>query len=236
MRRRQTRNNNQPRQNLDSFLDILTNTVGVLMFIGLFVSLLAVEAGTVIRTPLRSQTKKVGKFFEVRNNQVFYLSDPNIQDAIDEVVASIPICRPPDVPDDIPRLLYDFYLQEIAKYDRCILRRNAHLESFYYNNANYAVTFTPEGSLKYEPIPNSNGDTTKNISKDESVFGNVLENLDPKVHYIAFVVRPDSFSAFRVARQKAWNSGYDVGWEPFTEDTQLVFVIFGSGGRSVDVQ
>ena len=78
MRTRRRRHNSKPDQNLDSFLDILTNTVGVLMFIGLFISLLAVETGTVIRTPLQSQTRKIGKFFEVRNNQVFYLSDPDL--------------------------------------------------------------------------------------------------------------------------------------------------------------
>ena len=43
MSRRRIRENNAPSQNLDSFLDILTNTVGLLMFIGLFISLLAVE-------------------------------------------------------------------------------------------------------------------------------------------------------------------------------------------------
>lgn len=64
MRNRRARKISNPSQNLDSFLDILTNTVGVLMFIGLFVSLLAVEAGTIIRTPLRSETNKIPNFLK----------------------------------------------------------------------------------------------------------------------------------------------------------------------------
>ena len=233
MRRRQIRKNDPPGQDLDSFLDILTNTVGVLMFIGLFISLLAVETGTVIRTPLQSQTKKIGKFFEVRNNQVFYLSDPQIENAIDEVWATIPACKPPDISEDITSILRDFYFQEIQKYESCVSRRNQKLEQFYYSNNNYVVTFTPQGSLTYQPSSSGNGDTTKTIGKSDSVFGKTLKDLNPKVHYIAFVVRPDSFSTFRVARQEAWNQGYDVGWEPLTQDSVLVF---GSGGRSVGIQ
>ena len=47
------------------------------------------------------------------------------------------------------------------------------------------------------------------------------------------MVSPDSFDAFRVARQKAWSLGFEVGWEPISQDRILVF---GSGGRSIGVQ
>jgi len=66
-----------------------------------------------------------------------------------------------------------------------------------------------------------------------SSFINTLKQLNPDVNYIAFIVRPDSFETFRVAREKAWSIGYEVGWEPFAQDKILVF---GSGGRSVGVQ
>lgn len=51
-----------PGQNLDSFLDILTNTVGVLMFVSLFVTLIAVEADSIVRTPLATKTQKTQDF------------------------------------------------------------------------------------------------------------------------------------------------------------------------------
>ena len=233
MRSRRQRNNNHPRQNLDSFLDILTNTVGVLMFIGLFVSLLAVEAGTIIRTPLRSETRKIGKFFEVRNNKVFYLSDPQLENRIDQIVATIPNCSRPNVPDDIPNYLYGFYIQQIEEYEQCISRRNLRLEDFYYDNGDYIITFTPQGSLQYQANSLSQGNTIKDLRNSESEFNQILKQLNPKINYIAFVVRPDSFAAFRAARQKAWNLGYEVGWEPFPQDRVLVF---GSSGRSIGVQ
>lgn len=232
MRNRRLRSSNSPRQNLDSFLDILTNTVGVLMFIGLFVSLLAVEAGTIIRTPLRSETKKIGKFFEVRNNQIYYLSNDQLENEIAQFYATLPNCKTPRVPDNIPSL-YSLYLQEKERYELCVNSRNARLANFSYNDGNYTVNFTPEGSLIYQPNLAVKGENSEQFKNDNSQFVTTLKELNPQANYIAFIVRPDSFEAFRSARQKAWSLGYDVGWEPFPQDRILVF---GSGGRSVGVQ
>ena len=170
MRGRRIRKNNHPSQNLDSFLDILTNTVGVLMFIGLFVSLLAVEAGTIIRTPLRAETNKDGRFFEVRNNQVFYLSDPRLEREIDQVLSTLPNCKTPNIPENIPSYLYNFYTQEIERYDQCIKTRNIRLENFYYDNGNYLVSFTHQGSLKYDASSSSQGEDSKQLKKTNSEF------------------------------------------------------------------
>lgn len=233
MRNRRTRKQNRPSQNLDSFLDILTNTVGVLMFIGLFVSLLAVEAGTVIRTPLRSETNKIPNFFEVRNNQVFYVSDPNIEGEINEVIATLPRCNNPNIPNNIPDYLYSFYLKQIQEYQACVNSRDRKLKNFYYSNENYQVTISDYGSIIYKPIPSSVGENSKELMNQTSNYISILKQLDPQVNYIAFLVRPDSFEAFRMARQKARSLGYEVGWIPFGEDR---VISFGSGGRSVGVQ
>ena len=62
MRSRGRRRSNTIEQNLDSFLDVLTNTVGVLMFISLFVTLIATGGSSkskiTIQTPLSSDTDK----------------------------------------------------------------------------------------------------------------------------------------------------------------------------------
>lgn len=233
MRKRRTRKQNHPSQNLDSFLDILTNTMGVLMFIGLFVSLLAVEAGPVIRTPLRSETDKIPNFFEVRNNQIFYVSDPNIGAEIDKVVSNLPVCYEPNIPADIPEYLYSLYLQQIQEYESCLNSREKKLKTFFYSNKDYQVTISEYGSIIYQPIPSSQGENTKELIKEKSHYISTLKQLNPEVHYIAFLVRPDSFEAFRIARQKAKSLGYEVGWIPFEDDR---VISFGSGGRSVGVQ
>lgn len=234
MRKRRIRTQNNPGQNLDSFLDILTNTVGVLMFIGLFVSLLAVEAGTVIRTPLQSKTEKEGKFFEVRNNQIFYISDPQIESRINQFISTLPECKAPDISEEIPFYSYEEKLQEIVIFKQCMDDRQRQLESFYYDNDDYQISFTKRGSVVYQSKVSAVGENSKQLMEKTSKFSTILqEQLDPNVNYIAFLVRPDSFEAFRKAREKAWSLGYEVGWEPMTDDRVLVF---GSEGRSVGVQ
>ena len=88
-------------------------------------------------------------------------------------------------------------------------------------------------SLLYEPIPNQEGENKDQIVTKESVFNQVLAKLNPKEDYVAFIVRPDSFSAFRAARQQAWDKGFEAGWEPHKKELPITF---GSGGRSIGVQ
>ena len=232
--RRRIKNNNHPRQNLDSFLDILTNTVGVLMFIGLFVSLLAVEAGTIIKTPLvRSEENKKPKLFEVRNNEIFYINDPELDAKVQEALTFVPYCPEPDVPKNIPDYMFNFYIDQIQEYELCLRRRSLSWENFYYDNGDYIVTLTPQGSSQYQASPSAQGDTIDQLRSGKAEFTQILQKLDPLNNYIAFIVRPDSFATFRAAREQAWKLGYDVGWEPVAEDRILVF---GSSGRSIGVQ
>jgi hypothetical protein len=233
MSRKRIRNHHAPSQNLDSFLDILTNTVGVLMFIGLFVSLLAVEAGTIIRTPLQSNTHKIGQFFEIRNNELFYLSDPQVEREIDRLLVNLPTCYRPNIPENIESYLDNFYLEETTKYQECQQRKYAKVQNFSYDTGHYIISFLNAKAVQYQPIDEAKGENKKDLKQSNSQFKTILNNLDPDLNYIAFIVRPDSFSTFRSARQQAWNEGFDVGWEPLSQNSPLVF---GSGGRSIGVQ
>ncbi|MGY6528324.1 MAG: hypothetical protein ACXITR_00190 [Cyanobacterium sp.] len=232
-RQRAIRKKNHPGQNLDSFLDILTNTVGVLMFIGLFVSLLTVEAERIITTPLRAETNKEGVFFELRNNQLFYISDPVIETQIEQIYSSLPTCTVPEVPRSRSQFAYQTYLNEINLYNNCTRNITRRLQNFSIDNGQYRVNFTADGSLRYEPILNAQGEDNQQLRAENSQFAQILQTLNPNEQYVAFIVRPDSFSTFRAAREKAVNNGFQVGWEPFAQNNILVF---GSGGRSVGVQ
>jgi len=232
-RQRTIRKKNHPGQNLDSFLDVLTNTVGVLMFIGLFVSLLTVEADRIIKTPLRAETDKKGVFFELRNNQLFYISDPEIETQIEDIYSSLPTCNLPEPPRSRSQFAYQTYLNEINIYNSCTSNIARRVKNFSVDNGQYRVSFTADASLRYEPISNAQGEENQQIGAENSQFAQILQTLNPNEQYVAFIVRPDSFSTFRAAREKALTKGFQVGWEPFAQNNILVF---GSGGRSVGVQ
>ena len=63
-----------PQQNLDSFLDILMNVVGALIFVSLFVSLSKVlNASKIKRLPRTKNTEKNRYVFEVRGKKIIDL-------------------------------------------------------------------------------------------------------------------------------------------------------------------
>ena len=232
MRTRRRRHNSKPDQNLDSFLDILTNTVGVLMFISLFVTLIAVEADSIVQTPLASNTKKTAHFFEIRDNKVTYLDDRQVGEAMDTVVGNLPSCNKPDFDLDTASAEY---LSGMNFYKSCIQNRANRLINFRTQTEFYDVKMVDARSftMRYDPIPNKLGENPEEFNLADSKFNQVLAELDAQQDYLAFIVRPDSFSSFRAAREQAWEQGFQVGWEPHkTEDP----IIFGSGGRAIGVQ
>ncbi|MGK7895529.1 MAG: hypothetical protein AB4372_18415 [Xenococcus sp. (in: cyanobacteria)] len=232
MRTRKRRRNSKPDQNLDSFLDILTNTVGVLMFISLFVTLIAVEADSIVKTPLASETKKTARFFEIRENKVTYLNTGKVGEAMDTVVGNLPSCNKPDF--DLDSASAD-YLSGMQFYKSCVQNRANRLINFRTQTEFYNITMVDARTftMSYEPIPNKPGENAEELALTDSKFNQTLAELDPQKDYLAFIVRPDSFSSFRAAREQAWGQGFQVGWEPHkTEDP----IVFGSGGRAIGVQ
>ena len=245
MRRRNKKINTVPEQNLDSFPDILTNTVGVLMFISLFVTLITVEADSnpksqtnskvksdtdsIIRTPLASQTNKRARFFEIRDNKITYINDAQVRTETDKVIGNLPTCKRPEMSRDSE------YANRINSYRYCLQNRASRLINFQTKTKYYKVTMVNPSSfsLLYEPIQTQPGETEQEFSQSTSDFNQVLRELDPNEDYLAFIVRPNSFASFRAAREIAWKQGFDVGWEPHNIGRPIVF---GLGGRAIGVQ
>jgi hypothetical protein len=226
MRNRARRKATPPGQNLDSFLDVMTNTVGVLMFVSLFVSLVTVEAAdSVIQTPLATESKKTPRFFEIRNNKVTYVDDEKVGKDMEVLMGNLPACNRPDITD----------VQAYANYRSCLSSRSGRLINFETKTTHYNVVMTNAAtfSLLYEPISNEQGENKEQLVSKDSEFQKILAKLKSKDDYIAFIVRPDSFSAFRVARKQAWKQGFQVGWEPHKVEDAITF---GSGGKEIGVQ
>ncbi len=234
MRRRQHKQPTPPTQNLDSFLDVLTNTVGVLMFVSLFVSLVAVESATIVRTPLVSATQKSPQFFEVRGNKVIYIDREAANAQINKLTESLAICEKPKTPDELEILDYQDYIAKLQRYRECIEYKSEQVKDFQANIPHYEVRFKLEPfGIVYEPLEASAGESTKELAQANSEFQRVIKKLNPQKDYLAFIVRPDSFEAFRRTRELALKDGFNVGWEPMSADTSISF---SSEGRTVGIQ
>jgi hypothetical protein len=250
MRNRKSRRINPPDQNLDSFLDVLTNTVGALMFIILFMGLITAEAvsssnransssseagsSSIITTPLVSKTEKNPRFFEIRNNKITYIDDEKVGKDMETVIGNLPTCNKPDV-DLNSEINSGQYLAALENYQACISNRASRLVDFQTQTDYYNVIMVNAStfSYRYDPIQSKPGETEAEFSLPESQFNQTLAKLDPKKDYLAFIVRPDSFASFRTAREQAWAQGFNVGWEPHKPELSIQF---GSGGEAIDVQ
>ena len=202
------------------------------MFIGLFVALVSVQAGTVIRTPLVSRSVKYPHFFEVRNNRVNYINSEEVETQMQSVLTTLPTCDRPDLSPDMDPYLYDYYLERIEEYNNCLTQKVEQIKQYRLDTDYYTVRFVNLDSLLYEPTPVP-GESSEELTQPDSEFKTLLSEMNSESEYLAFIVRPDSFEAFRKARQEARQEGFEVGWEPYPEENPI---IFGSGGRSVGVQ
>ncbi len=240
MRSRSRRRNNQITQNLDSFLDVLTNTVGVLMFISLFVTLIATggssKTNITIQTPLSSPTDKDSLWFEIKDNKVSYLDLRQVREKELELSSNLPNCNKPLTSPNAP----DYGFRQ-DNYQSCLFSIMGRQSNFRTNTENYSVRTVDNGvSLVFNPISNEVGENSTQITTADSQFQQVLSRNDSSKDYLIFIVRPDSFEAFREARKKAWEAGYQVGWEPHPQDAPIkIRTILGSelpGGRAIDAQ
>lgn len=202
------------------------------MFIGLFVALVSVQAGTVIRTPLVSRSVKYPQFFEVRENRVNYIDSTDVETQMQSVLTNLPTCDRPDISPDMDPYLYDYYLERIEEYNNCLTAKVEQIKRYRLDTNYYTVSFVNLDSLLYKPT-GVQGESSEELIEPDSEFKSLLADMNPASDYLAFIVRPDSFEAFRKARQEARKAGFEVGWEPYPEENPI---IFGSGGRSVGVQ
>ena len=61
---------------------------------------------------------------------------------------------------------------------------------------------------------NKPGEPLNRLSDVNSKFRRKLAALDTKKQTIDFIVFPDSYDAYRLARTLAWDASFDVGWNP----------------------
>lgn len=198
----------RPAGNLDSFLDIMTNTVGVLVFVLLFVTLAAADATVLVRTPLRASTEKEPVFFEVVDGRVIHMETDEVNERVGAFMKALPTIN-----------LYNY---------EYVLRR---METWSMSTDNYTVDLRG-WSMRYRARDGA-GESAKVVKDTTSAYQRVLRAMDPEKEYLAFIVRPDGLEAFRAAREVATKRGFNSGWEPFTAEREISF---GSGGREVGVQ
>ncbi len=188
--------------NLDSLVDIVSNSVGILILLTTFVALLTLTAAqdtTPETRKLEKATEKVvipwshysqksGLFFLLRKNQVLHLDRAEVYLKLQERLSG-------DVPPPTELALegYDVTLTPISGHAHC---------------------------LDFQPQPNA-GQWWHEFQRGGGVLEQLLDQHRPAETYFFFWVDPDSFELFRDLRQSLWDVNFEVGWKPVRRDSPL---------------
>ncbi len=203
----------EPEMLIVSFCDIVTVVTAALFFALLITIQEALKIPVFKPTPRAVPTNKTPVFFECRNHEVFYVN----KDALDSQVAKKLSQMNPGVRSgDLSQFLKAIQGEEIGNQDYSV-------------DPKYLLV----GVMALQPKPGSKGEAVTQLQAPSGLFQSALAQLDKQSQYIAFLVRDDSFDAFRTARSVADKIGYDTGWELLGEDEPIKF---GQGGASIAPQ
>lgn len=206
MERRRIRNSQEfeQSQDLDAFLDILTNVIGILILIAVCIAIFTSSMQTVVGTPLlRSPAEgKKELTFVCEQGKIFYLPHQELaQPIIDNLIEANPNVSAETIANEV----------------------NAHkpkqlavsFEATVWNDSIYQVYYHVDDHEK--------GESASQILETDSEFQKLLKTFDPSDKYVFIFVKPDSFGIVSTARKVAENLGFENGWSPLSEDENVYF-------------
>lgn len=196
-------------------VDLLSNTVGALVFIMIFTVMAASGVVVLKRLPLEHSTSAKPANFLCEKDRIFPLNTEELSLTLNKKWGS-------------PRSLFDVYLW-IARYDGL----EAEDEHFIARGESRVTYSTYSISTLFTPKPGG-GYTKEEIHIRDSAFRRRLAALDGKSRFVHFLVRPDGLDSFFTARKiAAEEMGFGTGWMPLDTSQPLRFV---SEGRAATQQ
>ncbi len=211
MRRR--RGNDEVLFSLDSFLDIVTNVVGVLVLVAMVTVLsagnISVPSGATAMTAPKPSSARL--LFECSGDEIVFVDEEaNGRRVLDEVrrAGEEAISR-----DDLVALL----------------------DAKDVGDATHRVrvdTFTRGLAWVYALRPGAHGERAADLDRAGSAFRKQIGRLE-RGGFAYFVVHDDSFEIFRKAREIARARGIAIGWHPVEGQGPVRLSTVGSLGRRI---
>ena len=192
----------QSHLNLDSLVDIVSNNVGILVILAVFMAVFSF-LDTSEQKSLEEQTEK----------QIEKLKIPWSHTSQKNSLLVL-------LYDD--RLLYldrALIFQKLKKYlsGREPLPTELSLDQ-------YSVKLIYGGRhthcIEFLPSPGA-GEWWHNFSRHEGLMQSLMKKYPPEQNYFFFWVDPYSFDLFREIRKTLWEQRFEVGWKPVTEESSL---------------
>ena len=198
----------QVNESLDSLVDIVSNSVGILIILAVFMALLSVvespldepvspeETNDLLtiekkRIPWSHSSQKSSLLFVLQDNRLLYL---------DRVAAYRSFQSELDGEPELPlKADLDSYRVELTAQ----------------SSQNHCLQFFPEADA---------GQWWGEVSRADGWLAKLLAEKSPSEVYLFFWADGASFELLREIREWTWDQRYEVGWKPITERSGLLSV------------
>jgi hypothetical protein len=199
--------------------DMLTNTVGIIVFILIFTVLVAGGVVVAKRLPIEYSTEAVPTHFLCSGGRILPM---DVDTATDDFLSKV----------GRPTSFHGMY----SWLDKFKAHR--------YEDEYFVVTgtgeimdfgFSRQADVTWEFSPKEGkGETVQELANDMSRFRQLLKARNTQKDFVHFLVRPDSLDVYLAARSLATEQmGFGTGWVPLNEKEP---VRFGTGGRKATEQ
>lgn len=201
--------------------DMLTNTVGIMLFILIFVSLSAGGAVISRRLPIEHPTKKIPVWILCSGGKLVRFDPTALQRDLEKGLGEPSFST-------AENWATKFSSRKVETDD---VQASGAADTEYSSNFfQQSVRIKKSIAVRRKA---SRGDDEAAVKDRGSHFQLLLAEKDKKANFFFFFVEPDSIKLFRAARDQAVKAGFDIGWDPLGNGEPARF---GSGGKEATVQ
>jgi len=208
--------------NLAPLMDVLTCTVGVMLFVVIFVVLQAQGKTIPLFAPIQKgepPKNSERNLLICKNGRIKFLDIAKAQKNL--------LSQGQQNYENVPEIV------ELAN------KKNVSDPAFKFTYG-YEDTYSPsDGVARYytivvNEIDSAAGEGIDDLKSSKSAIGKLIANLDPRRNWIAFALADEkSIEVFRQARQIADKKGVPNGWDPVKLNFPITIPLIGSEGSPI---
>jgi len=188
--------------NLDSLVDIVSNNVGILVILAVFMAVFSLmnkreQVSTEeqpdkqiekLKIPWSHSSQKNSLLVFLHDDRLLYLDRALVYQRLKKYLSG----KEP-LPTELSLDQYSIKLTVGGRHTHCI---------------------------EFLPSPVT-GEWWHNFSRHGGLMQTLMKKYPPEQNYFFFWVEPDSFGLFREIRKTLWEQHYEVGWKPVREESAL---------------
>ena len=203
--------------NLDSLVDIVSNNVGILVILAVFMAMFSLieksdqatkedqsfEIIEKIKIPWSHASQKNNLLFLLRDDRILYLDRALVYQNLKKYLSGKEA-----LPKQISLIQYSIKLTTGSGHAHC---------------------------LEFLPSPGA-GQWWHQLSQHDGLLQSLMKKYPPEENYFFFWVDPKSFELFREIRESLWGQHFEVGWKPVRRESTLRYCSGNEQARSFEPQ